>query len=674
MGRFERFELGINKVQDYPLVFEAVIPPECSLFQDVRRYQSLTAHLDVRIINIDGKIEMEQGVIPVALSKISSAERKELIEYLKIRISRGDNIGSAWAFFRSENKKRPLIAVGANVVYKNPATGYSRAVHLLSELQKSGNKINTLLKSLVFAIIIAGVSAGGYFAYYGFIKNSDFKLSDKLNFGKYFPGAQPKEMQFYKSVFPDIYQWLYSEVVDEKEIAKELLNPEYVKDIIACMDKSFYRDSDGEAIEKRGKDDTSISNKEIENSNNAIGNYKSTIENYRGTRLALFVYFNYNQNVKDALEKYKYKLDSTEFGRLAKIYSCNESGYTSNIFYFKVGDLAIKPPQINQYLTDNMISHNDYKRLRDTEDFSEMLKKDDINFRLKNFLSDVYTFTPLKVENPIEDIEWYLLTKSYPKAINLSETNSNSNEKISFAAFFKINESTMVPRDISIELIGHANQGGAIFQWYKIDDDQKRKLNLNDNSTMIFTDKFGQNFKLEVIERKVKELALEKIEGDFPVTVHRDLLMEDSKGKYGIQCYDPVTSLVLSNLISKSSFESDNKITLKRDPIQINTSLIQLSKDDSSSTQVLNISPGKTGVVNLFKDIDHFRAKLSNGQDVKFEKADVNLFNPFSFTVYDDSITFSYKHEISGMEFSVNNKILKIVKSEDGGHQIVEIN
>ncbi|MBF0378740.1 MAG: hypothetical protein HQK72_14850 [Desulfamplus sp.] len=648
MGRFERFELGINKVQEYPLVFEAVIPPECSLFQDVRRYQSLTSHLDVRIINIDGKIEMEQGVIPVPLSKISSAERKELIEYLKIRISRGDNIGSVWAFFRSENRKRPLIAVGANVVYKNPVTGYSRAVHLLSELQKSGNKISTLLKSVVFAIIIAGIAGGGYFAYQGFIKNSDFKLSDKLNFGKYFPGTQPKEMQFYKSVFPDIYEWLYSKVVDEQLIAKELLNPDYIKDIIVCMDKPFYKDSGT---------DTS-----------------GSIENYRGTRLALFIYFNYNQNVKDALEKYKYKLDLTEFGRLAKIYSCNESGYTSNIFYFKVGDLAIKSPQINQYLTDNMISHNDYTRLRDTEDFSEMLKKDDINFRLKNFLSDVYTFTPLKVENPIENIEWYLLTKSYPNAINLSEINNNSNGKINFAAFFKIDESTMVPRDISTELIVHANQGGAIFQWYKIDDEQKRRLNLSNNSTMVFTDKAGQNFRLEVIERKIKELELEKIEGDFHVTVHRDLLMEDSKGKYGIQCYDPVTSLVLSNLISKSSFESDNKISLKRDPIQINTSLIQLSKDDSSSNQVLNISPGKTGVVNLFKNLDYFRAKLSNGQDVKFEKADINLFNPFSFTVYDDSITFSYKHEISGMEFSINNKILKIIKSDDGGHQIVEIN
>ncbi|MBF0411892.1 MAG: hypothetical protein HQK70_04165 [Desulfamplus sp.] len=647
MGRFERFELAVNKVQDYPPVFEAIIPPECSLFQDVRRYQSLTTHLDVRVINIDGRIEIEQGVVPVPFSKITSAERKELIEYLKVRISRGDNIGSSWSFFRSENRKKPIIALGANIVYKNSVAGHSRAIHLLSELQKSGHKFGMIIK-IIASVIIAALLAGcGYFIYDRFIRNGEFKIGDKLSFGKYFHGAQSNEMKFYQSVFPDIYDWLYSKIVDEQLIATELLNPEYVKDILICMDKSFYRDNGGSA------------------------DNKESIENYRGTRLALFVYFNYNQNVKDALEKYRYKLDTTELGRLAKIYSCSDSGYTSNIFYFKVGDLAIEPPQINQYLTDNLISYNDYTRLRDTGDFSEMLKKDDINFRLKNFLSDVYTFTPLKVEKPIEDmdIEWYLLTKVF------------SDQKINFAAFFKRNESTMVPRDISSELMnqnsslsqnGVANQA-AVFTWYKINEEQKKALNLSANSTVIFTDKVGQNFRLEVIERKITELGLEKIEGEFPVSVHRDLLMEDSKGKYGIQCYDPITSLVVSNLISKSSFEAENKISLKRDPIQINTSLIQLSKDDSFSTQAVNISPGKTGIINLFKDIDYFRAKLANGQDVKFERADVNLFNPFSFTIYHDSITFSYRHEIGGMEFAINKKVLRINKSEDGGYQIVEI-
>jgi len=639
MGRFERFELAVNRVQDYPLVFEAIIPPECSLFQDVRRYQSITSHLDVRVINIDGKVQMEHGVEPVPISKISSAERREFIEYLKLRISRGDNIGSSWIFFRSENRKKPLIALGANVVYKDSATGHARAMHLLTELQKSGPKIDLTMKMVATVIISALLAGSGYFVYERFIRGKNFQVSGKLNLGRYFPGVQPDEMQFYKTMFPDIYEWLYSEVVDEKLIAKELLNPDYVKDIITCMERSFYK---RESVTGNG----------------------TTGEDYKGIRLALFVYFNYNQNVIDLIEKYRYKLETTEFGRLAKIYSCAQSGYSSNIFYFKVGDLDIKPPQINKYLTDNMISYDDYTRLRDSEGFSELLKKDDINFRLKNFLSDVYTFIPLKVDNPDEDIEWYLLTKV------------SSGSKISFAAFFKRNESTMVPRDISSELTNQSNPTNQnnTFTWYKIDEDQKKSLNLRDNSTTYFTDKIGQNFRLEAIERKIRELSLEKIEGNFPVTVHRDLLMEDSKGKYGIQCYDPLTSLVLSNLISKSSFETESRISLKRDPIEINTSLIQLSKDDSSSTQAVNISPGKTGIVNLFNEVDHFRGRLANGQDVTFERADINLFNPFSFMVYDDSITFSYRHEIGGMEFAVNKKVLKIVKSDDGGHQIIEIN
>ena len=119
-----------------------------------------------------------------------------------------------------------------------------------------------------------------------------------------------------------------------------------------------------------------------------------------------------------------------------------------------------------------------------------------------------------------------------------------------------------------------------------------------------------------------------------PVTVHRELLMGDSKGKYGIQCYDPITSLVLSNLISKSSFEQENKVSLKRDPIQVNTTLVQLSKDDSFSTQAVNITPGKYGIVKLFEPQDSFRGRLNNGNTITFEKATTNLFNPFSFMVF----------------------------------------
>ena len=53
MGRFDEFELTIKKIRDFPLTYETIISEECSFFQDVRRYQSITSHLDVKVIAVD---------------------------------------------------------------------------------------------------------------------------------------------------------------------------------------------------------------------------------------------------------------------------------------------------------------------------------------------------------------------------------------------------------------------------------------------------------------------------------------------------------------------------------------------------------------------------------------------------------------------------------------------
>ncbi|MBF0200349.1 MAG: hypothetical protein HQK66_03375 [Desulfamplus sp.] len=637
MSRFEKFKLPVNKIREYPLVFEAVVPDDCSLFQDVRRYQSVTAHLDVRVINVEGRIELEPGMEMVPLDKLSGSAKREFIEYLRLRITRGDNIGSHWVFFRSEDKKKPVAAFGANVVNRNSTTGQARAIHLLTELQKMGPGAGLMIKIFIVFAAALIAAAGAYYGYRHFIEG----VQDGKGFSmdRYLPGSRSPEMSFYEKVFPDIYAWLGSEVVDKKMVAGELLNPEYIKDIMTGMNQEFHRD--------------------LKNSDNP-----------RGDRLILFVYFNYNEPVQETLKNYRYKLEGTEFIRLAGIYSCVESGYSSNIFYFKVGDLDVKYPRINQFLTENMISYNDYTRIRDSQGFSEMLEKETINFRLQNFLADVYTFTPLKVAAPIDNIDWYLL-------IRRDKGGQIKGGQINFAAFFHAGDSTLVPREISRKLMEKKISPGLTgdeFTWYRIDYDQQRLLKLTRSSAGYFGDKIGQNFKLEIISDKIEELGLQAIGEEFPVAVHRELLMEDSKGKYGIQCFDPITSLVLSNVIDKSSFEKSSNVSLKRDPIQINTSLVQLSKDDSTSTQAINITPGKTDVVDMFRDVEQFRGTLANGESVQFERADANLFNPFSFMVHDDSITFSYRHDIGDMEFSINKKILKIVKSADGGYQIVESN
>jgi len=42
--------------------------------------------------------------------------------------------------------------------------------------------------------------------------------------------------------------------------------------------------------------------------------------------------------------------------------------------------------------------------------------------------------------------------------------------------------------------------------------------------------------------------------------------------------------------------------------------------------------------------------------------------------VFKDSITFSFKNEITGMEIDLGENRLKIIKSNDGNYQILEIN
>lgn len=623
MGRFEEFELTIRKIRNFPMTFETMIPRECSFFQDVRRYQSITAHLDVRVINVDGIITLEPDMAPVPMSKLTPAEKKEFIDYLKIRVTRGDNIGSSWAFFRSEDKKKPVIAYGANIVHKNAETGQEQARVLLNILQGSKIRARNLkqtLSALAMIIIVAAASFGIYKYIY---------LEKKFPFKRLKIELDSPEMTFYREVFPKIYEWRTDPRPFTKKIADDLLRPEYVTHLLSSMDQDFYQE-------------------------------EKTKDSNRGYRLALFVYFNYNKDVTAAMERHEIKLRGTQFERLSRIYSCKQSGYSSNIFYFKVGDLDLKHVEIVKFLTDNMVTYRDYIKLRDSNEFSDLLEKDGISYKLKNFLEDVYTFTPLRIATPLKGMEWYLLT----------QTENGGN--LDFAAFFNGDKATMVPRRIGEILLGDKRPEN--ISWFGITQAQANELKLSDKSLTYFTKTMGQTLKLDVLKDKIAQLGLKPTEKFMPVTVHRELLMGDSKGKYGIQCYDPITSLVLSNLISKSSFEQENNISLKRDPIQVNTTLVQLSKDDSFSTQAVNITPGKYGIIKMFEPQDSFKGRLSDGQAVTFEKATVNLFNPFSFMVFKDSITFSFKHDITGMEMDLGQNQLKIIKSSDGNYQIVEIN
>lgn len=624
MARLNEFELSVIKVTDSPLIYKAQIPSECTFFQDVRRYQSIGPQMEIRIIPVNGLIELDSDMEPVSFNKLSGAERKALVDYLTVRVARGDNIGYAWAFFRPADKKRCLVAYGGNVVHDDTYTGKERVTALLSALkkQKGISKMKRRWFPWIAALLLISLVVFAGVKYGNLVKKIPFVSS----IGK----ASGPEMQFYESVFPDLYAWLSKGEPEQKDVAKKLLKTEYISSMLHTMALPDYL-QDGE----EGMD--------------------------RGNRLILFVYFNYNSQVEELIRSRREVLAGTEFIRLSRIYSTLQSGYASNIFYFKVGDLNIRHTEISNYMKRNMISHHDFKKIRDENAFAELMASDRISYKMKGFLENVYTFTPLRIDTKLDGKSWYLLTRN------------NSAGNLDFAAFFHQGSATLVPKRIGHLVLGDKGLP-ADMAWYALDDSQAGGLKLSDSSQTYFSTETGQTNQLGIIQNRIDSLNLTKVsEGRVKVSVHRELLMGDAKGKYGIQTNDPITSLVLSNLITKSSFEQEANVSLKRDPIQFNTTLIQLSKDDSFSVQSVTITPGTTNIIRLFEPLDSFKATFRDGTSTTFEKASVNLFNPFTFMVSRDSIVLCFRHDITDMTIEANDTELQVVKAKDGNYQIVKI-
>lgn len=624
MARLNEFELTLKKVSDSPLIYRALIPSECTFFQDVRRYQSIGPQMEIRIIPVNGMIELDPDMEPVSFNKLSGSERKALVDYLTVRVARGDNIGYAWAFFRPADKKRSLVAYGGNVVHDDTYTGKERVTALLSILQKQKGISKMKQRSFpwIAAVLCISLVVMAGFKYGNLLKTMPFITSIGQD-------SSP-EMRFYQSVFPDLHAWLDHGEPEQKDVAKKLLKTEYVASMLHTMHLPDYRQG-GEQ------------------------------EMNRGNRLILFVYFNYNREVEALIRSRRVILAGTEFMRLARIYSTKQSGYASNIFYFKVGDLNIKHTEISKYMKQNMLANQDFKKIRDENAFSELMASDRISYKMKGFLENVYTFTPLRIDTKINRKPWYLLTRN------------NRAGNLDFAAFFHQNSATLVPKRIGNQVLGGKGLPSDM-AWYALDDSQAGNLKLSKSALTYFSTETGQTNQLGIIQERINTLGLSKLSpGQIKISVHRELLMGDAKGKYGIQTNDPITSLVLSNLITKSSFEREANVSLKRDPIQFNTTLIQLSKDDSFSVQSVTITPGTTNIIRLFEPLNSFKATFRDGSATIFEKASVNLFNPFTFMVSRDSIVLGFRHDITDMTIEANDTVLKIVKANDGNYQIVKM-
>lgn len=624
MARLNEFELSVIKVTDSPLIYKIQIPSECTFFQDVRRYQSIAPQMEIRIIPVNGMIELDPDMEPVSFNKLTGSERKALVDYLTVRLARGDNIGYAWAFFRSADKKKSLVAYGGNVVHDDTYLGKERVTALLSLLQKQKG-ISTMKRRWfpwIAAVLVISLTVIAGFKYGNLLKTIPLISSIGNDSGP--------EMRFYQSVFPNLHAWLHEGKPEQKDLAKKLLKTEYISSMLHTMTLPEYRQEGEEEMN-------------------------------RGNRLILFVYFNYNRQVEELISSRREILAGTEFMRLARIYSTLQSGYASNIFYFKVGDLNIRHTEISNYMQQNMISYPDFKKIRDENAFAELMASDRISYKMKGFLENVYTFTPLRIDTKLDGKSWYLLTRS------------NSSGNLDFAAFFHQGSATLVPKRIG-NLVLEDNGLPEDMAWYAFDDNRAGELKLSDGTLTYFSAETGQSNQLGIIGERIKTLGLSRVAQDLiRVSVHRELLMGDAKGKYGIQTNDPITSLVLSNLITKSSFEQEANVSLKRDPIQFNTTLIQLSKDDSFSVQSVTITPGTTNIIRLFEPLDSFSATFRDGTSTIFEKASVNLFNPFTFMVSRDSITLCFRHDITDMTIEADGTQLKIVKAKDGIYQIVKI-
>jgi hypothetical protein len=580
--------------------------------------------MEIRIIPVNGMIELDPDMEPVSFNRLTGSERKALVDYLTVRVARGDNIGYAWAFFRPADKKRSLVAYGGNVVHDDTYMGKERVTALLSLLQKQKgiSKMRRRWFPWILALLFISLAVFAGVKYGNLVKTIPFISS----IGK----SSGPEMQFYESVFPDLYAWLSKGEPEQKDVAKKLLKTEFVSSMLHTMTLPEYRQS--------GETDMN-----------------------RGNRLILFVYFNYNSQVDELIGDRRVVLAGTEFMRLARIYSTLQSGYASNIFYFKVGDLNIRHTEISNYMNQNMISYHDFKKIRDENAFAELMASDRISYKMKGFLENVYTFTPLRIDTKLDGKSWYLLTRN------------NSSGHLDFAAFFHQGSATLVPKRIGHLVLGDDGLP-ADMAWYAFDDNLAAELKLSDGNLSYFSTETGQTNQLGIINERIKALGLSRVSQDrIKVSVHRELLMGDAKGKYGVQTNDPITSLVLSNLITKSSFEQEANVSLKRDPIQFNTTLIQLSKDDSFSVQSVTITPGTTNIIRLFEPLDRFTATFRDGTSTTFEKASVNLFNPFTFMVSRDSITLCFRHDITDMTIEANDTELKIVKAKDGNYQIVKL-
>ena len=597
------------------------------------RYEYRSDALNVQLVNaIDNTIQLDKNFKQVPFKKLSGRERNSLQWYLQDKLNKEDNVGSQWVFFRSKNQKHPIIAYGANIAYSDIEQGREQVNNFLAHLNQQ-RKARKRVFGLLSLLMIAAISALIWSTYIqdvlpklmGVFKQGNTTAKSKATAVRHILQGNDEAMKFYEKVFPDVYAWKSDSDEEKKQIADELLQPQYIKHILSHTRGNFW----SQATSSPNNQDT-----------------PKTI------RFVLFDLFNYNEEIHKTWEKYRDRLKDTTFGKLYRKYSFLNTNFSNTILYYKVGDISIEQKDISEYLQEHNIGDMDYKKVREADIASKFQMTEEIKQEFKKFLeAGLHSHIPLKIVRS-QDTAWYLCVET-----------EKSSQAISFAAFFKKDRYTLVPKEKGRILTQMYLPDS--FKWYQITPEQAEQLKLSDNSTIYLQSGAAQTPRINILMKKISELNLQPIE-KLEVQTYHELLMSDDQGKYGLQSNDPITSLLLANLIREESFKDTKKTSLTRDEVSIHVDSIQLSKESTFSDTITNISPGQQDILTAFQKADSFVGKFSNGkQEITFNNIEKDMFTTYGFTIVGNAIVFIRKNEeIDQMIITVGGNDYKIIKDE----------
>ena len=307
---------------------------KCKIIPQSERYTYKDEQIEIRLVDAYHKIVLDKNYKPISFNKLSFTQKRNFQEYLHERIKEGSNIGSRWVFFRSKYQKQPVIIYGPNVVFGDIDEGSDQINKFFAQM--SFERKRKLRLAFLLAVLL--MTIGGAIIW----KMRSPEVAQIIKRTIPTVGGDSKAMEFYKKVFPDVYEWRNQADQPRKEIAEDILRPEYIESLLKHTQQVFW---------KTTSQNVSTENKMI--------------------RFILFDFFNYNEELKTKWEKYKSTIEKTTFGDLYKKYSIANSNLPNTIVYYKVGDINLEQIDIDNYLAKNYIDSG-YKKIEEQEIFRDL--------------------------------------------------------------------------------------------------------------------------------------------------------------------------------------------------------------------------------------------------------------------------------------------------------------